>query len=119
MTSTVDPGGQHRYPAAAHQPPPQRSLAEAAERLHQLLQAPEGPGSERALGEARALAEDLHRALPARFVIERAKGVVMGRLDCDPDQAFVHLRALSQRRNLPLRKIAEEVATTGRLDPAP
>src|SRR6476469_6662097 len=110
MTSTVDPGGQSTAaPRSRHEDglPPQRSLAEAAQRLHELLQEPEGPDG--ALGEARSLASDLHRALPGRFVIERAKGVVMGRLDCDDDEAFRRLRQLSQRRNVPLRRIAEEV----------
>jgi hypothetical protein len=98
-------------PSAAAPLPEHRELADVAARLHDLLSAPSlADGS---LDEARRLALDLHRALPARFVIERAKGVVMGRYRHDPDGAFSFLRELSQRRNTPLRLIAHEVATDG------
>jgi AmiR/NasT family two-component response regulator len=82
-------------------------------RLDDLLQADGGPDG--TLAEARRLSADLRQALPNRFVIERAKGVVMGCLGCDLDTAFQELRQESQRTNRPLRDLAEEVATTGRL----
>ena len=88
-------------------------LEDVAARLHDLLQADGGPDGQ--LEEARALSLDLFHALPNRFVIERAKGVVMGQLGCDVEQAFAELREQSQRTNRPLRELAEEVATTGRL----
>jgi hypothetical protein len=88
-------------------------LEDVAARLHDLLQADGGPDG--TLEEARALSVDLFQALPNRFVIERAKGVVMGCLGCDVEDAFRELREQSQRTNRPLRDGADEVATTGRL----
>ena len=92
---------------------PNLPLEEAAARLHELLEAPGGPDG--SLAEARELSGDLRFALPNRFVIERAKGVVMGATACDPDSAFEQLRRESQRTNRPLRDVAAEVAATGRL----
>jgi AmiR/NasT family two-component response regulator len=88
-------------------------LEEAAARLHELLEQPETVDG--ALEEARALSGDLFQALPNRFVIERAKGVVMGATGCDAEEAFTELRRESQRTNRPLRDVAEEVASSGRL----
>jgi hypothetical protein len=88
-------------------------LEEAANRLHELLAAEGGPDG--ALAEARALSGDLRHALPNRFVIERAKGVVMGALGCDVEEAFDELRRESQRTNRPLRDVAAEVAEAGRI----
>ena len=91
--------------------PPRRtslSLEAAAVRLHELLEAPGGPDG--SLDEARELSGDLRHALPNRFVIERAKGVVMGATGCTAEEAFTSLREESQRSNRPLRDVAEEVA---------
>lgn len=88
-------------------------LEEAAHRLHELLVA-EGD-TDGALAEARALSGDLRHALPNRFVIERAKGVVMGALGCDVEEAFDELRRESQRTNRPLREVAADVAEAGRI----
>jgi hypothetical protein len=93
---------------------PALSLEDAAARLHELLSRPGGLDDE-TLDEARTLSEDLHQALPNRFAIERAKGVVMGATVCGPDDAFDRLRRESQRANRRLRDIAEELARTGRL----
>ena len=95
--------------------PPRRGLPleDVATRLDELLQADGGPDG--CLDEARRLSTDLRHALPNRFVIERAKGVVMGCLGCDVDTAFQELRRQSQRTNRPLRELAEEVARLGRL----
>lgn len=86
-------------------------LEDAAARLHELLEAPGGPDG--SLDEARSLSSDLRYALPNRFVIERAKGVVMGATGCGPEEAFEELRRQSQRTNRPVRDIATDVATTG------
>lgn len=88
-------------------------LEDAATRLHELLDRDGGPDG--SLEEARSLSDDLRMALPNRFVIERAKGVVMGTTGCDEDEAFDHLRQLSQRTNRPLRELAEEIAASGHL----
>lgn len=115
MTSVTDPAERRRRAT----PPPAAGggrplpLEEAAVRLHDLLLEPVlGDG---ALAEARALSDDLRHALPNRLVIERAKGVVMGATGCDADAAFTELRRESQRTNRPLREVAAEVASTGRL----
>lgn len=92
---------------------PGLALEDAAARLHELLEAPGGPDG--SLDEARSLSHDLRQALPNRFVIERAKGVIMGALECGPDEAFSELRRQSQRANRPLRDLALEIGTTGKL----
>ena len=65
---------------------------------------------------SQALAGHLERALETRGVIERAKGVLIARQGCDPDQAFDILRRASQRLNRKLHDIATDLvanATTG------
>ena len=88
-------------------------LDQAASRLAELLDRDGGPDG--SLGEARTLSHDLAAALPLRLTIERAKGVVMGARGVDPDAAFAHLRALSQRSNRPLRLVAAEIAESGQV----
>jgi hypothetical protein len=44
--------------------------------------------------------------LQSRSAIEQAKGMVMGRLGCDADRAWVALRDASQRDNVKLRALA-------------
>jgi ANTAR domain len=39
-------------------------------------------------------------------VIEQAKGILVARTGCDPDQAFDQLRGASQRANVPVRVLA-------------
>jgi GAF domain-containing protein len=62
-----------------------------------------------AVGETvrlRGLAAQLDRALESRAVIDQAKGIVMARRGCSADDAFAHLAALSQQRNVKLRDLA-------------
>ncbi|MGF1645728.1 MAG: ANTAR domain-containing protein [Kineosporiaceae bacterium] len=57
-------------------------------------------------------AEDLHEHLvvpPTRLLIEQAKGVLMAHHGVGPDDAFDLLRAVSQRRNVPVRELARVV----------
>jgi anti-anti-sigma factor len=74
----------------------------------------------------------LQQAMRSRAVIEQAKGVLVARLRCTPEEAFAHLAKRSQDTNRKLRDLAVEVvadavavpdATTRRtvtpLDPAP
>ncbi len=42
-------------------------------------------------------------------VIEQAKGILMAESRCSPDQAFAMLRAASQRSNVKVRDLAEEI----------
>lgn len=53
--------------------------------------------------------ESLTRALTSRSVIDEAKGVVIAQRGGTADEAFAHLAALSQQRNLKLREVAREI----------
>jgi hypothetical protein len=61
--------------------------------------------------------EQIHRALQTRDLIGQAKGMLMQRDGMSADEAFETLRTLSQRLNLKLRDIAQQVvdqhASTG------
>jgi GAF domain-containing protein len=62
------------------------------------------------------LTENLKEALESRDVIGQAKGILMARRSCTPDAAFEALRKASQRRNIKLREIAEQVVYLGDLE---
>jgi GAF domain-containing protein len=67
--------------------------------------------------EATARATDdvanMRRAMASRAVIEQAKGILMERYKITPEQAFTLLTHASQRGNVKLRDIADELVTTG------
>jgi GAF domain-containing protein len=68
---------------------------------------------------ARRLTTDLQAALGSRAAIEQAKGILMARTGCSPDDAFERLRKRSQDENRKLRDLAEELVaevTSGRHD---
>lgn len=58
---------------------------------------------------AHELTHHLNIALESRAVIEQAKGVLVARERCTPDEAFEMLRRASQRENRKLREIAEDL----------
>lgn len=62
---------------------------------------------QRAITEARILAEQLQSALNSRVVIEQAKGVLSERAQIDVDEAFGILRRYARNNNLRLRDVAE------------
>jgi GAF domain-containing protein len=64
---------------------------------------------------AREMSSQLEEALKTRDVIGQAKGIIMEREKITADEAFDILRTASQRRNVKLRALAEEVARTGAL----
>lgn len=64
------------------------------------------------LADAREYADDLRTAMESRAVIDQAIGVIMGRRGCRADEAFGLLRAASQRRNVKLRDLCEELLTS-------
>ena len=66
----------------------------------------------RTYDEASARIRQLQEALDSRVVIEQAKGVLMATERIDAEAAFQHLRGKSQRQNLKLRLVAEEVLGT-------
>lgn len=58
-----------------------------------------------------ALAEQLEEALEGRGTIERAKGLLMGRLGIGADAAFTMLSTQSQHENRKLREVAASLLT--------
>jgi GAF domain-containing protein len=58
-------------------------------------------------------AENLEMAISSRTVIGRAEGILMERFGISPDQAFAVLRRVSQRRNVKLNRVAEDLVRTG------
>jgi GAF domain-containing protein len=63
----------------------------------------------RVYSDAVRLTEQLREAIASRAAIEQAKGILMARHRLDPLGAFDRLRHDSQRRNVKLRQIAQEV----------
>jgi GAF domain-containing protein len=63
----------------------------------------------RAYWEARALSENLTRAMESRAVIEQAKGIIIGVSGVSPDEAFEQLKRQSQYENVKVREIAAEI----------
>jgi transcriptional regulator with GAF, ATPase, and Fis domain len=57
-------------------------------------------------GQARRLVEHLHRSLTTRSVIERAKGLLMGRHQLSSEDAFALLRRRSQTEHRKVRDVA-------------
>jgi AmiR/NasT family two-component response regulator len=51
--------------------------------------------------------------MASRSVIEQAKGILMERYKITSEQAFTLLTHASQRSNVKLRDISEELTTTG------
>ncbi|MGY1837998.1 MULTISPECIES: ANTAR domain-containing protein [unclassified Modestobacter] len=60
-------------------------------------------------------AANMRRAMVSRAVIEQAKGILMERHKITADQAFTLLTHASQRRNVKLRDVADELVATGEL----
>jgi len=59
--------------------------------------------------DAYRLTENLQEAMRSRATIEQAKGLLMSRSRCTPDEAFDMLARASQRENRKLRDIANEL----------
>jgi GAF domain-containing protein len=57
-------------------------------------------------------AANLQTAISTRTLIGRAEGILMERFGMPPDQAFAVLRRVSQRRNVKLNRVAEELVRT-------
>lgn len=73
--------------------------------------------NERAVREARLVAEQLQHALTSRVVLEQAKGVLAVKLDCEVDDAFLTMRDHARNHNLRLGDIARGVVD-GTISPA-
>lgn len=61
----------------------------------------------------------LQAQLATMPVIEQAKGVLMAQQGCDPGQAFDLLRRASQRSNMPVRELAEQIVKDAQQRQAP
>ena len=70
-------------------------------------------GNAEAADRASTDVTNMRRAMESRSVIEQAKGILMERYKITAEQAFTLLTHASQRSNVKLREIAEELATTG------
>jgi GAF domain-containing protein len=63
----------------------------------------------RILAQARTMAQQLQVALTNRAVIDQAKGILISRIGCTPDEAFERLRVISQSQNLRLHAVAQSI----------
>jgi len=59
-------------------------------------------------------AQNMMAAMQSRAVIEQAKGIIMARERCTPDQAFQVLVKASQHRNMKLRDVAGAIVRATR-----
>ena len=69
---------------------------------------------DRRVQQLREEAEHLRQALVSRPEIDQAKGILMARFGYDAEDAFRHLVAVSQKRNVKLREIARDVVSMTR-----
>ena len=67
---------------------------------------------ERALREAKVLADQLQRALNSRVIIEQAKGVLAERTQVNLDDAFNMLRSYARNNNRRLHDVATAVVSS-------
>jgi GAF domain-containing protein len=65
------------------------------------------------------LSEQLQQALQSRAAIEQAKGIMMAREGCSPEEAFQILVRASQRTNAKLRDIATDIVARAQRDHPP
>jgi response regulator NasT len=59
--------------------------------------------------------DDLREALETRKVVERAKGILMRRLDLSEDEAFRRLQKQSQDTNRKLAEVAQAIVTADQM----
>jgi ANTAR domain len=83
-------------------------LAESRPRPHRTLQSLPTHGSDREIFTEAAY-ERLLARLQSMPAIEQAKGILMAQSSCTPEEAFAMLRAASQRSNIKVRDLAEEI----------
>ncbi len=66
---------------------------------------------QRNVRSANLVAEQLQHALDSRILIEQAKGVVAATTGGSMNEAFTVMRKYARDRNIPLRKVAEDVVS--------
>ena len=84
-----------------------RATEIAGLRAEAVLAADEITGLHRDVSLAQLKSEQLEEAMSSRAVIEQAKGMIMLRMHCSPQEAFDVLVNTSRRTNRKLRDIAE------------
>lgn len=93
-------------------------LVQARERLRETLQSRQSREPEHEI-----MREVAHAHLVARLnsmpVIEQAKGILMAQSRCSAAEAFSMLRAASQRSNVKVRDLAEEIVRRVTESPPP
>jgi AmiR/NasT family two-component response regulator len=67
------------------------------------------------LNDLRGELTDLKDALEARKIVERAKGIMMRRLQLPEDEAYRRLQKLSRDRRQPLKETAQQVIAAAEL----
>jgi hypothetical protein len=103
-----------------------RASKEAQARLGDVLAECEGraqeiPGGgigDSQLRQLNELIENLNKQLESQPVIEEAKGIIMARSHCSPDEAFDVLRRASMRMNRKLREVAADLVEAAMKPPA-
>jgi GAF domain-containing protein len=65
---------------------------------------------ERMIREGHVVAEQLHRALDSRVLIEQAKGMISHSMSIPMDEAFAVLRAHARSNNLTIRAVSEGIS---------
>lgn len=83
-------------------------LAETRTQLRETLESLRDGRSDRELLQDVAYARLLAK-LETLPVIEQAKGILMAQSNCTADEAFAMLRAASQRSNVKVRDLAQEI----------
>jgi AmiR/NasT family two-component response regulator len=73
---------------------------------------PPEPARHTNLDECQEEVDDLRKALSTKPVIDQAKGVLMAKHGCTPDEAFEMLTDASQRANVKVREIAARIVST-------
>ena len=71
------------------------------------------------LAEMNERVENLNKRLESQPVIEQAKGILMARSHCSPDDAFEMLRRASMRMNRKLRDVAADIVAGTRSRSSP
>jgi GAF domain-containing protein len=70
----------------------------------------------KAYWDARTLSDNLTVAMASRAEIEQAKGIIMGAMGIDSQQAFETLKQQSQHENIKLKDIASELVHRSKRD---
>jgi len=90
---------------------PEDAFSDDAVRIGELFADPAAIAVQNAqvLAQTKRLAHQLQTALTSRAVIDQALGILMSRTGATAEQAFDRLRQVSQKDNVKLREVAQQV----------